>query len=94
MAELGESFTVYRVETETHDVIRANSAPTETFVDAATRSNFDNFQEYLDLYGVERIVREMETPRISTQRLLPEAIKEQIGITRHVFDLNGAQKPA
>jgi len=80
MAELEDSFTVYHIETENHDVILANGAPAETFVDAVTRSHFDNYKEYVDLYGAERIIPEMDRPRISAQRLVPEAIKARLGI--------------
>ncbi|MEL7117223.1 MAG: Hint domain-containing protein [Pseudomonadota bacterium] len=78
MAELGNSFTVYHIETENHDVILANGAPSETFIDAAFRSHFDNHQEYLDLYGAERIIPENPMPRIATARLVPEAIKARL----------------
>ncbi len=78
--ELPDQVTYYHVETENHDVILANGAPAETFVDAVTRAKFDNYQEYLDLYGAERIIPEMERPRISSQRLLPQAIRERLDI--------------
>ncbi len=77
--ELPDQVTYYHIETENHDVILANGAPAETFVDAVTRKNFDNYQEYLDLYGAERFIPEMERPRISSQRLLPQAIRERLG---------------
>ena len=48
MDELPDRVTYYHVETEDHDVILANGAPAETFVDAVTRSHFDNHQEYLE----------------------------------------------
>ncbi|ODM49646.1 hypothetical protein A9320_14195 [Ruegeria sp. PBVC088] len=80
MAELPETFTVYHVETEDHDVILANGAPSETFIDYRDRRAFDNFDEYLDLYGCERIIPEMHRPRISCARLLPEDIRRQLGI--------------
>jgi hypothetical protein len=35
---------------------------------------------YLDLFGTERIISEMDRPRIGTQRLLPEAIRARLGI--------------
>jgi hypothetical protein len=73
-------FTVYHIETEAHEVIIANGAPTETFVDAAGRAMFDNHVEYLALYGAERIVPEMDVPRVTSQRLLPDAIKVQLEI--------------
>jgi len=80
MAELEDSFTVYHIETENHDVIFANGAPAETFVDAVTRSHFDNYQEYLDLYEVERVIPEMDRPRISSARLVPDRIRTKLGI--------------
>ena len=80
LADLPASFTVYHVETEAHDVILANGAPAETFIDYVGRSAFDNHAEYLALYGCERIIPEMARPRISTARLLPEAIRARLGI--------------
>ena len=80
MEELDDSFTVYHIETENHDVILANGAPSETFVDAAGRTAFDNYQEYLDLYGVERIIPEMNFPRVASRRLLPTGIKARLGL--------------
>lgn len=74
VSEIGDSFTVYHIETEDHDVILANGAASETFVDAVTRSHFDNYGAYLDLYGAQRIIPEMTLPRISSTRLLPKAL--------------------
>jgi hypothetical protein len=76
---------VYHVETQEHDVILANGVETETFVDVASRASFDNYQEYLDLYGVERIIPEMNRVRISSQRLLPDAIKARLQIMDEVM---------
>ncbi|KMW56063.1 hypothetical protein AIOL_001015 [Candidatus Rhodobacter oscarellae] len=78
LSELEDSITVYHIETEAHDVILANGAPAETFLDAAGRAAFDNYQEYLDLYGAERIIPEMAMPRISSARLLPQTIKDRL----------------
>ncbi|NPD20990.1 Hint domain-containing protein [Rhodophyticola sp. DY48A3-103] len=84
LAELPESVTYYHVETENHDVILANGAPAETFIDYVGRQAFDNHAEYVALYGCERIIPEMERPRISTARLLPEAIRARLGIGMRV----------
>jgi hypothetical protein len=81
LSEMPEVFTWYHVETEVHEVILAHGAPTETFVDYVGRSRFDNHQEYLDLYGAERIIPEMKRPRISAQRLLPEPLRARLGLT-------------
>ena len=72
--------TVYRVKTENHEMILANGVPAETFIDYVGRAAFDNHAEYLDLYGCERLIPEMPAPRISTARLLPEAIRARLGI--------------
>ncbi|TNF23175.1 MAG: hypothetical protein EP318_01110 [Rhodobacteraceae bacterium] len=80
MTDLEESFTVYHVETENHEVILANGAPAETFIDYLGRQSFDNYPEYRDLHGAERIIREMPRPRISAQRLVPARIKARLGI--------------
>ena len=80
MADLPTSFTIYHVETENHDVILANGAASETFVDVATRKSFDNYQDYLDLYGVERIVPELDLPRIASSRLLPGVVRQRLGL--------------
>ncbi|MCC1495125.1 Hint domain-containing protein, partial [Cognatishimia sp. F0-27] len=56
---LPERITYYHIETEDHDVILANGAPAETYVDYVQRRVFDNYQEYVDLYGEERTIAEM-----------------------------------
>lgn len=78
VSELGESFTVYHIETEKHDVILANGAPAETFVDHAGRHVFDNFQGYMEAHGAERIIVEMERPRVTSRRSLPGKIRERL----------------
>jgi hypothetical protein len=77
---LGGSFTVYHIETEGHDVILANGAPAETFIDAASRVAFDNYQEYLDLYSVERLIPPQPLPRISSARHVPPALRARLGL--------------
>ena len=75
---LPDRVTYYHVETEGHEVILANGAAAETFVDYVTRSKFDNFAEYVALYGAERSIEEMPYTRISTSRLLPASIKARL----------------
>lgn len=85
-ADIPAGFTVYHIETTAHDVILANGAAAETFMDAAGRACFDNHQDYLDLYGAERIIPEMTRPRISSRRLLPAAIRARLGIAEDSTD--------
>lgn len=72
------SYMVYHVETEHHDVILAEGAPAETYIDYVGRRSFDNYQEYLDLYGAERTIHEMDQPRISSARLVPDATRSRL----------------
>ncbi len=81
LADMPAEFTYWHIETEAHDEILANGAPAETFVDYIGRKAFDNHQEYLDLYGCERIIPEMKRLRISAQRQLPESTAARLGIT-------------
>lgn len=78
--ELPAEYTYFHIETAGHEVVLANGAPAETFVDYVTRSHFDNYQEYLDLYGAERVVVEMPRPRVSAQRMLPDALRAKLGL--------------
>jgi len=43
----------FHVELDSHDVILAEGAPVETFVDAGSRAMFDNAAEFATLYGDE-----------------------------------------
>ncbi len=70
--------TYYHVETEDHDVILANGAPAETFVDYNQRGGFDNHAEYVALYGQELTIREMPLPRVSAARLVPPSIRARL----------------
>lgn len=85
-AELPDVVTVYHVETEAHDVILANGAPTETFIDYTGRRAFDNHAEYVALYGAERILPEMRLPRITSARHLPGALRRKLGLVRDDAD--------
>ena len=86
MAEMKDQMTVYHIETEAHDVILANGAPSETFIDYADRKGFDNYDEYLSLYGADRLIPEMDTPRISSARDVPQTIKDRLNQTTVAMD--------
>lgn len=73
--DLGETFTVYHVETEEHEVILANGVAAETFIDNVARTAFDNFAEFDALYGDVAEMKELDYPRAMTARQVPAAIK-------------------
>lgn len=77
-AELGETFTVYHVETEEHEVIVANGAATETFIDNVSRRAFDNYAEFEAMYGDVAEMEELGYPRATTARQVPAAIRAEL----------------
>ena len=82
LSELGDSYTVYHVETERHDVILAEGTPAETYIDYMGRQTFDNYAEYVALYGDARPIIESPLPRITAARHLPAHLQARLGITR------------
>lgn len=78
LSELGTSYTVYHVETEKHEIILAEGAPTETYVDYTGRQVFDNYREYIEMYGEERVIEESPTIRISAARLVPRSLVQRL----------------
>lgn len=80
MAEMPDSFTYWHIETDAHEAIVANGLPAETFIDAPDRRSFDNYQEYVDFYGVERVIPEMNIGRITEVSSLPADLKRSLGI--------------
>ncbi|MEY8838646.1 Hint domain-containing protein [Cribrihabitans sp. XS_ASV171] len=83
LADLPDSFTVYHIETEAHDVILANGSAAETFIDYRGRRTFDNYREYIELYDTECTIPELPYPRVSSQRLVPDVLRQRLGIARN-----------
>jgi hypothetical protein len=78
-AELGERFTVFHVETENHEIILAEGAPAETFIDNVTRELFDNYAEFEALYGAApEPMQELPQPRAKSFRQVPPSIRNKI----------------
>ncbi|MFZ7091207.1 Hint domain-containing protein [Primorskyibacter sp. 2E233] len=80
LSSLPDRVTYFHVETEGHEVIRANGVPAESYLDCNNRRKFDNFDEYIAIYGEEHTIEEMPLPRIMSSRLLPDALRERLGI--------------
>ena len=75
LSEMGETYTVYHIETEEHEIILANGAPAETFIDNVSRRVFDNFAEFEALYGDVPEMEELDYPRAMSARQVPAHIK-------------------
>ena len=85
-AELGERFTVYHIETENHDVVLAEGAPAETFIDNVSRQRLDNYAEFEALYGAApEPMEELPQPRAMSARQVPRAIRERIAAAAAVL---------
>ncbi len=74
LSEMGETYTVYHIETEEHEIILANGAPAETFIDNVSRRAFDNFAEFEALYGDVPEMEELPYPRAMSARQVPGRI--------------------
>jgi hypothetical protein len=78
-AELGERFMVFHIETENHEVILAEGTPAETFVDNVSRRRFDNYAEYVAMYGeASDTLQELPQPRAMSARQVPPSIRARI----------------
>ncbi|MEM9222099.1 MAG: Hint domain-containing protein [Pseudomonadota bacterium] len=68
--------TYYHIDTAQHHLVFANGTPAETLIDDVTaRESFDNFSEYIELFGRTPCeVRELPYPRAMSRRQLPGRI--------------------
>ncbi|MCV6586580.1 MAG: Hint domain-containing protein [Marinibacterium sp.] len=80
LAEFDGQYTVYHIETDAHEVILAEGAPAETFIDNVSRRVFDNFNEFTARYGAPGQMVELDYPRACSVRQLPAAIKTRLGL--------------
>lgn len=75
-AEVTDVAVYYHIETEDHDVILANGAPAETYVDNVTRAAFDNYAEYHERFGeTQSAMAELSFPRAMSVRQLPARVR-------------------
>jgi hypothetical protein len=81
LSEMGETYTVYHIETDAHEIILANGAPAETFIDNVSRRAFDNFAEFDALYGDEPEMEELPYPRAMSARQVPGWIRSRLVIS-------------
>jgi hypothetical protein len=77
-------FTYYSIELEQHALIWANGLLAETYFanmrdKGFSRDAWDNYEEYLALYGESLPMQELELPRIPFARQLPAEIKHLMG---------------
>lgn len=73
------------VETENHEIILAEGAPAETFIDNVSRKLFNNHAEYVALYPDAKPMTELGIPRVKYARQLPQAIKNNLPTLAHTI---------
>lgn len=73
--DVPEIFTYHHIELAEHDLIVAEGAPAETFVDNVDRMAFDNWDEHEALYGNLPSIPEMDRPRAKAQRQVPRFVR-------------------
>lgn len=72
----GDSIIYYNIELEQHSLITINGLLAETYfanfrTNGFSRDSWDNYSEYLALYGSSEVMEELPLPRIPFARQLP-----------------------
>ncbi len=77
-----EFFCYYNVELEDHSLIWANGMLVETYFSNCrgigfTREDWDNYDDYIALYGSSELMQELPLPRIPFSRLIPDTLRQR-----------------
>jgi hypothetical protein len=76
-ADVPECFTYYHVELAAHELLLAEGAATESFVDNVDRMGFANWAEHAAL-GESAPIVELDLPRAKSQRQVPSALRQML----------------
>ena len=76
-ANVPERFTYYHVELAKHELLLAEGAATESFVDNVDRMHFSNWNERGTAHTVEPI-EEMPYPRAKSHRQVPSSLRQML----------------
>lgn len=80
-----DSFTYYSLEFDQHVLVWANDLLTESYLPTyrdgeLTRVAWNNYYNYINLYGSSETMDELPIPRIPFSRQIPLRIREQFGL--------------
>lgn len=78
MTEWHGDLQYFHIETEGHELILAEGAVAETFIDNASRERFDNYAEYEALYPNAPEMDEHPAGRVRAPRQLPREIRDYL----------------
>ena len=70
--------TYYNIELEKHELITAEGLTVESFYDSLERSGWDNYADYLALYGSEQPLQELPLPRVYFPHELSSALRQRL----------------
>ena len=82
LEELGNSYTVYHIETDAHEVILANGAPSETWAGHFPHHAFDNHRDRPMPCGPVNGTEELPLPRVAAARQLPPHIRRRLNLIK------------
>lgn len=68
----------YHLECEHHELIYAEGLLAETFMVVGERSDFDNYNEYPEDLGEQRLMEELALPRLRFTRQMPPRLREYL----------------
>lgn len=88
--ELPERFTYFHIELEAHAIVLAEGAPCESFVPNVSRARFENFADYLAMFGEEQEMGELAYPRAKSPRQVPPEIRVILAQRAETLGLAGA----
>jgi len=82
---MADSFTYYSLEFDQHVLVWANDLLTESYLPTyrdgeLTRVAWNNYYNYINLYGSSETMDELPIPRIPFSRQIPLRIREQFGL--------------
>lgn len=77
MVKWSGNLDYFHIETENHELILAEGAQAETFIDNVSRERFDNYAEYALLYPNAKSMVELDLPRVVYKRQLPLRISRR-----------------
>jgi hypothetical protein len=83
------SFTFYSIELEQHNLVSGNGLLAETYFanvrsQRISRDAWDNYADYLALYGDSLPMAELPYPRVPFARQLPAAVRQRLATTAPV----------
>ena len=84
--------TYFNMELDQHELIWANGVATESYfssyrTNGFSRQSWDNYSEYVALYGEGELMQELDMPRIAFSRQIPAAVAAKLELNTEAKEL-------